>query len=119
MCCGMIRKAVAIILVLGAFASVNAQSSAIESVRGANSAISFYPNPVSETLYIDVNNLDWEDTFAIELIDHIGREIEEVILDRVEVYQIELDVSGHPPGMYFLRIIADGLPIETRRLNIN
>lgn len=114
----MIRKAVAAILVMGMFISMQAQETALQSFRG-DTHISFYPNPVSEILYIAVGDVNWESSFQIELIDPIGREIEEIILDRVGIIDLELNVSSRPPGMYFLRVIIDGVSIETHRININ
>ncbi len=102
------------------FTSVEAQTNGTGlSGRTLENVVSFYPNPVSETLHIQVQAEGWENSLTIELIDPIGRQIEEIILDRVEISNIAWEVSQRPEGLYFLRVIKDEGAVEIHRVTIS
>ena len=59
-----------------------------------------YPNPVRETLYVTGSELH-----ALSLYTLNGIAVAEVLAPSREF--AELNVSGHPPGIYLLRLIVD------------
>jgi len=85
----------------------------------AASTCSYFPNPVNDILHISVNAEGDKIYLRIELIDPIGRVIEEIILDRPEAYIHEIDVSTVPNGMYFIRFFKDDDTVEVERVQVS
>jgi len=73
-----------------------------QEVVKERAGFSFYPNPVSETLYIES---DLEEIGTIELIDMAGRVIS--TYDRLKVDNFSIDLSSFVVGVYYLRITND------------
>jgi len=74
-------------------------------------AISIYPNPASQTLYVQ-SGVTLQ---RVVLLDMLGQTLYET---SAQGRQLSLDVSAYKPGIYFLQITANGEQ-ETRRIHIN
>ncbi|GAB4229382.1 MAG: hypothetical protein Tsb0034_00940 [Ekhidna sp.] len=75
----------------------------------SNNYISVYPNPVLETLTIDINGLDTNSKAVIYLIDATGRVL--ATLDSQKGSTRDVDVSNYPKGIYNVSI-----PIGAQRV---
>jgi hypothetical protein len=64
-----------------------------------------YPNPVSETLHIRYRQ---QGTAVFALFDLTGRKVSEAVLSGSSGTQM-LSVKTLPSGMYFYRIMEDGV----------
>lgn len=86
--------------------------------RVSTNCWSFYPNPVTDILFLNVTEDDWK-VMRIEILDPIGRIIEEIILDRPEAVTLEIDLGGVPNGMYFIRVFKDEDSVEVERIHVS
>ncbi|MDO5979422.1 Calx-beta domain-containing protein [Flavivirga spongiicola] len=68
--------------------------------RPLKDSISLYPNPIENNLYIETNNVEVE---QVTLFDVLGKFVENVELENQTV-----DLSSINPGIYLLRIKAEG-----------
>lgn len=76
--------------------------------------VNISPNPISGRSTIHINEtVNFKDT-QFELNDALGRLVLEI--DEVTSNDFVLEVSPLPPGIYFYRLINDGLAISTGRL---
>ncbi len=78
-----------------------------------NLAISVYPNPANEALYIDLTHAD-QNNYRAELVNQLGQTVSAQVLDgSSERHRIALDFL--PEGVYFLRL-SDGARSETHKV---
>ena len=68
-----------------------------------------YPNPADDFLYIHVD-MEVEKEFVIELYSILNSLVYRKDLDKTQLVETMLDVSGLAPGTYLLRITADKIP---------
>jgi len=68
--------------------------------------ISIYPNPVSNYLYININ-LEVRQSLMLDIIDQNGKTIFRKNLSDMNVYSEDIDVSGYPKGLYYVRIKSE------------
>ena len=81
----------------------------IPSVDGSN--ISFaYPNPFSGSITIEVKDAD-----VITLYNILGDELKSFSLKQGQT-KVEVDAAEFPEGIYFYRIIKEGVIVETRKI---
>lgn len=73
--------------------------------------IMMYPNPVSNLLYIFSNNRSLD---RIILYDGLGRPVYSGYGESVPI-----DVSGFPPGMYFVRVLFKGSSTTSKKIIIS
>lgn len=70
------------------------------------SAITIYPNPVSEKLYVKSENISA--IKSIELINSIGTVVRQVNNPQTTFNEVSVKVSDLPTGIYFVRVISEG-----------
>lgn len=90
---------------------------ATTTIGGARSSV--YPNPVDQTLFVDIAELEEtdgvdgvarapkaaSDSYELRLFNFQGALVRNL---RVTNRQVSIDVSGLPGGNYFLHILRDG-----------
>ncbi|MFK7808365.1 MAG: BT4734/BF3469 family protein [Saprospiraceae bacterium] len=75
------------------------------SVDDVLTSFSFYPNPVSELLTLDAQNLELK---SVDILDVNGR-----IINSYETERTDFDVSQLTKGIYFLRLLtAEGVGVK-------
>jgi hypothetical protein len=100
---------------------VNAAKSAInkqevDSTAVTMDAVSYYPNPVSSTLYIDLLEFGRGSECAVELINMTGKTIFTKRINRSidNNSLIQADLSRFPSGIYFLKVSSGSKLINKR-----
>ncbi|MCE9540380.1 MAG: T9SS type A sorting domain-containing protein [Bacteroidetes bacterium] len=73
-------------------------------------AISVYPNPANDKLYINLNSDNGSEKISYSIIDLYGRAVLENKFDRAEY----IDISSLAEGVYFIRIV-DGIQVSTNK----
>ncbi|MES2396446.1 MAG: T9SS type A sorting domain-containing protein [Bacteroidota bacterium] len=73
-------------------------------------AISVYPNPANDKLYINFNSDKVSERITYSIIDLYGRAVLENKFDSAEY----IDISSLAEGVYFIRII-DGIQVSTNK----
>jgi len=68
--------------------------------------ITVFPNPATQTLYIELGNITLSENPILEVYDATGRLIPTQFSKSVSL--INLDVSGMPSGIYFGRLKVEG-----------
>ncbi|HYG52120.1 MAG TPA: T9SS type A sorting domain-containing protein [Flavobacteriales bacterium] len=70
-------------------------------------SLNIYPNPVTETLYLTVNNA-LETPVSLEIINVLGKKVIDLGGKQVLTGDTrKIDVSALPRGVYFLNLVAD------------
>ena len=64
--------------------------------------LSIYPNPANETITIEPKQNTGEFTLAIYYMNG-----QELIKQKTKDSQIQIDISGLPSGVYFVKLIND------------
>lgn len=68
--------------------------------------IAVYPNPVSNSLYIEINS---PNVSSVELMDNIGRSHENVLMQEINgSSKGRIDMTNKPAGMYFINAKVNG-----------
>lgn len=70
-----------------------------------NSAITVYPNPVSEKFSVEVTNFKI-DIKELVLVNTMGQVVDK-ILPQANVFIYEFNVAHQPKGIYFMNVISD------------
>ena len=78
-------------------------------------SLNVFPNPTNGLFFID-GKLKTNQDISLEVNDLLGRTVFTKQINRVEVFQEEIDLSGFPDGNYFVRILLENGAIETRKL---
>ncbi|MDA7501697.1 T9SS type A sorting domain-containing protein [Chitinophagales bacterium] len=79
--------------------------------------VSAYPIPASNVLTVTLDPGVVTSSTVIQLIDSIGKEVEEIILDRFKPV-IQIDVNSVPSGLYYLRIIVAGEVLQVKKVSV-
>lgn len=79
------------------------------------SAITIYPNPASEKIYVKSNNISA--IKSIELVNSIGTVVRYISTPQTTLNEVSVKVSDLPTGIYFVRVISDS-NIQTSRVVI-
>jgi len=74
----------------------------IDAINQGNGLIRVYPNPVKNIVSIETNEISNRGTLFITTIS--GKEI---LIQKIEGYKTEINISNLPAGIYFLRFISD------------
>jgi len=74
-------------------------------------AISVYPNPTDNELFVDLNNID-ADINSIEIIDLSGKVLQVITAQQGSV--MKLNTSNLAQGMYQIRILSDAYIVTKR-----
>jgi hypothetical protein len=69
--------------------------------------INVYPNPVSNYLYISVG-LEKRQSFRMEMVSPEGKVMYQKEVPNADDFRDEIDVSGFPEGLYFIRFYVEG-----------
>lgn len=85
--------------------TVTTQLTALGFYENNSSGFTFYPNPVSGDLTLQFSKQQKE--VLVRLYDVSGKLIKTETLHPVDTFE-KWNVSGVAPGMYFLKVIADG-----------
>ena len=64
--------------------------------------IRIYPNPTQGLLKVDIENLLKGETATISIYDMSGKQI---VSKEASSFSTEMDITGHPEGVYILRIV--------------
>lgn len=67
--------------------------------------IRLYPNPVSNYLYVTINLIK-RHNLVLDMISPEGKTVYTRKFENMEAYNDEIDVSGYPAGIYYIRIYA-------------
>lgn len=67
--------------------------------------IKIYPNPTKGQLKVEISNLEKDDECTFLLFSLAGMQI---LSKQVSEPTMDLDLSGHPNGIYILQIIING-----------
>jgi hypothetical protein len=74
-------------------------------------AISVYPNPTENELFVDLKNID-ADINSIEIIDLSGKVLQVITAQQGSV--MKLNTSNLAQGMYQIRILSDAYTVTKR-----
>lgn len=80
------------------------------SVVGVNEnklteSINLYPNPASDLLYLEINNLNINDDIDISIFDDQGKEQKHLKLLKTNVLN-PIDISNLPKGIYMVNLVV-------------
>jgi len=95
----------------------------LETVVGTDdkyftSGIIIYPNPASDHLQIVFPKNLTDQQKNIKIYDQLGREVMSRTLQR-GIYTNNIDLSGMPQGIYFVRILNSDVDVTTIKIVIN
>jgi len=76
------------------------------SLNSTNISISYYPNPVKNTVYVE-SSVPFTGTSQVRLNDIAGR-VYNVSFSKADVNKLKVDLSVLAPGTYFLQVDNDG-----------
>jgi photosystem II stability/assembly factor-like uncharacterized protein len=79
--------------------------------------IYFYPNPVSDYLYIDIS-AEFEPVQSIEIYDQLGRLLKNVPSNSLATHTLSIFVGDLSPSIYFLKIQKHGSYIYKKFIKI-
>ena len=80
-------------------------------------SISLFPNPSSGLTWLQLENLR-PATYGVHILNAAGQLVQENrILPMAADYQVEIDLTAMPAGIYLVRLVSDGT-LVTRRLII-
>lgn len=65
--------------------------------------ISVYPNPALNYLFIDIE-LDKKQSLVMDIVSQEGKAVYQKKLENILEYRDEVDVSGFPEGLYYVRL---------------
>jgi hypothetical protein len=87
-----------------------------DPVRGVKPWMSAFPNPSSSTVMVRYNVPRWSDV-RLTAYDLLGRTVRELAPGNqpAGTYEVSLDATGLPSGVYFYRLQA-GDNVETKRM---
>jgi hypothetical protein len=76
-----------------------------------------YPNPFNPSTTIRFS-VETHDYASLQIYDTTGRLVETLVNDRFEggEYEVEWNASLHPSGLYFARLLADGMSFTAKLL---
>jgi len=69
-------------------------------------SIDFFPNPASTSIFFQID-FNPANRYAIKILNAVGKPVYQVDLPISELQ--EIDISGLPDGIYFLRVMTNGL----------
>ncbi|GAB4406551.1 MAG: hypothetical protein OHK0053_32860 [Microscillaceae bacterium] len=95
----------------------NYSYSPVAVVQADFTRISFYPNPVKETLFIEIPQDEWP-SLSIQLLDGQGRILSLPRWQKIDEAKLALKLH-FPPGIYFLKISSSERNILERILISN
>lgn len=93
----------------------------VDIVRTSNSGVnaysdspllSVYPNPVVDVLYCEIGKDFVAENSSFQILDVFGRVVKQ---QSVNSRNFAIDVKGLESGLYFVRLIADGQGLETKK----
>jgi hypothetical protein len=89
---------------LEASPSDNQNCLSVDSMPGI---AALFPNPATKQLTIELN-IPQDDPFEIRIVNYLGREMQTYTRSDSETgaFRKQFDVSGYPPGVYFLRFTS-------------
>jgi hypothetical protein len=93
------------------FNKCNPDPIAINELAFAATDFELYPNPASGSLRIRYAGQS-TGTFQLNLTDMLGREKRAIAFNN----DATIDISALPPGIYFARILHNGLLLQTKKL---
>lgn len=70
-----------------------------------HATVHIYPNPAINYLHVSVE-LDVKENLVMEMISQTGKVVYSRKLEKIEVFNEEIDVSGLPEGLYYLRLFS-------------
>ncbi|MEN6294722.1 MAG: T9SS type A sorting domain-containing protein, partial [Chloroherpetonaceae bacterium] len=79
--------------------------------------IYFYPNPVSDYLYIDIS-AEFEPVQSIEIYDQLGRLLKNIPSNSLATHTLSIFVGDLSPSIYFLKIQKHGSYIYKKFIKI-
>ena len=76
-----------------------------------------YPNPFNPSTTIRFS-VETHGNASLQIYDTAGRMVETLVNDRFEggEYEVEWNASLHPSGLYFARLLADGMSFTAKLL---
>jgi len=81
--------------------------------------LTFYPNPTSGLLYVELTNSNAEnlDNVQLHLFDIYGKLLNVVNLGRVDAMnRVQLDLSAYANGVYFLKAVSNTTLLSIRKV---
>lgn len=93
------------------FSDCNPDPIAINELAFAETDFELYPNPASGSLRIRYAGQN-TGTFQLKLTDMLGREKRAIAFNN----DAAIDISALPPGIYFARILHNGILRQTKKL---
>ncbi len=71
-------------------------------------SVKVYPNPVSNTLNLELDFEDMVSKVSIDVLDMMGRSVYQNSLNNVMNNNLSINMQAQPNGVYFVNIQADG-----------
>jgi hypothetical protein len=84
-----------------------------DNVHGIADRVRVYPNPVKDVLHVDLD-LEHEQDVRIEIYSALNQLLYIEELERAGMSEFDIDVQQFVPGIYTLRITADGISHSNR-----
>ncbi|MDT8431695.1 MAG: T9SS type A sorting domain-containing protein [Bacteroidales bacterium] len=85
----------------------------VDNVHGIADRVRVYPNPVKDVLHVDLN-LEQEQDVMVEIYSALNQLLYVEEMERAGTSEFDIDVQQFVPGIYTLRIIADGISHSCR-----
>ncbi len=80
---------------------------AVTDVDASTGKLIIYPNPTEGNLDVTING-ELHGSLRLSLVNVDGKLIEEKILDEHSTGNVNFDLSDHPSGVYYVRVVAQG-----------
>ena len=89
-------------------------TTAISGSPEQTTRLAIFPNPASDFLHIELRSAPSTGSFAARIVDANGKTMTEIPAVSAHT-TYTLPVWQWPPGVYFLQLLHDGVPVRTER----
>jgi hypothetical protein len=86
----------------------------ISATEEAAKKIDLYPNPVSDVLYMDINNLDYG-SVKVSMTNTLGQ-VMLTISHKKSMTPLEINTRSFAKGIYFVNVQIDDLPMISKKI---
>jgi hypothetical protein len=86
----------------------------ISATEEAAKKIELYPNPVSDMLYMDINNLDYA-SMNVAMTNTLGQ-VMLTISHKKSMTPLEINTRNFAKGIYFINVQIDDLPMISKKI---
>jgi Secretion system C-terminal sorting domain len=76
-----------------------------------NQVATFYPNPTSDLLNIDIQGNDA--AYELTIYNIVGKEVQKAL---VQSGRQQISISGLEQGIYFIAVFQNGKPVQTSKI---